>query len=233
MRWRRLARAWKATQLSAVTTDRDRGGLRARDESARTTVQSWTTRDRQVVAVPPDLGQVERIEAIVGRLACRESASPRQDADGEDLLLPRHSPAPDWSQLRAAPDQPSQGRGPLLQQGCGDDLSPLRSAAGWATSIRSSERRWPPASDTATGARTARPRRRPQTWSPDAQTVPEARRVEARSDSGLHPRAAQRFGVRSARAWAAMTRSSRAPSTSVRTAAPSAETSASVAADRL
>ena len=56
----------------------------------------------------------------------RDRPEPRQDADGPDLLLPRHPPAPDRRQLRAAADQRAEVAGALLQQGRPDDLPPRR-----------------------------------------------------------------------------------------------------------
>ena len=60
----------------------------------------------------------------------RHRPEPGQDADGPDLLLPRHAPAPDRRQLRAAAGQRAQGRGALLQQGRAHDLPPRGRAAG-------------------------------------------------------------------------------------------------------
>ena len=54
----------------------------------------------------------------------------RPDADGADLQLPRHPPAPHRPELRAAADQPPAVPRPLLQQGRADDLPPRGRPAG-------------------------------------------------------------------------------------------------------
>ena len=46
---------------------------------------------------------------LAGQPGARDRAEPGQDADGPDLLLPRHPPAPDRHQLRAAADQRAEG----------------------------------------------------------------------------------------------------------------------------
>jgi catalase len=56
-------------------------------------------------------------------------AEPGQDADGPDLLLPRHPPAPHRPQLPAAAHQRPQGARALLQQGRPHGLPARRVAA--------------------------------------------------------------------------------------------------------
>ena len=59
-----------------------------------------------------------------------DRAEPGQDADGPDLLLPRHAPAPHRHQLRAAADQRAPSRRSTPTTRTGDDLPPRGRAAG-------------------------------------------------------------------------------------------------------
>ena len=73
-------------------------------------------------------GRAGRVQAREPR--ARHRPQPGQDADGPDLLLPRHAPAPHRPELRAAADQRAEGPGALLQQGRVHDLPPRRRPAG-------------------------------------------------------------------------------------------------------
>ena len=82
---------------------------------------------------------------------------PRQDADGADLHLPRHPPAPDRRQLRAAADQLAEVPGPLLQPGRADELQQLRRPAVYAPNTKGGPVADPDTAPTRAG-RSRRPR---------------------------------------------------------------------------
>ena len=73
--------------------------------------------------------EVEQAGFAPAQARAGHRAEPGQDADGPDLLLPRHAPAPDRRELRAAADQRAEVPRALLQQGRRDDLPPRRVAA--------------------------------------------------------------------------------------------------------
>ena len=87
--------------------------------------------------------EVEQVELqpVQPRAGHRPVARP--DADGARLLLPRHAPAPDRPELRAAADQPPAVPRPLLQQGRGDDLPPRGRPAGLRAELLRRPRRRP------------------------------------------------------------------------------------------
>ena len=68
--------------------------------------------------------EVEQASFNPSNLVPGTGLSPGPDADGADLQLPRHAPAPHRPELRAAADQPPAVPRPLLQQGRADDLPP-------------------------------------------------------------------------------------------------------------
>ena len=73
-------------------------------------------------------GRAGQLQPVQPR--ARHRPQPGPDADGPDLLLPRHPPAPGGAELRAAADQRAEGPRALLQQGRAHDLPARRRPAG-------------------------------------------------------------------------------------------------------